>query len=66
MSDKVPLRITVSEDFRDRLKGYAARTGSTVGDVLEDLASEPLRGLELQLIKEKQITGTSKKKRSEA
>jgi hypothetical protein len=52
MSDKVPLRITISEDFRDRLKGYAARTGSTVGDVLETLASEALRDIELQLIKE--------------
>ncbi len=60
MSDKVPLRITISEDFRDRLKGYAARTGSTVGDVLETLASEALRDIELQQIKE-QTTDPGKK-----
>jgi hypothetical protein len=56
----VPLRITVSEDFRDRLKGYAARTGKTVGEVLETLASEPLRSLELQLIKQKETVKPDK------
>jgi hypothetical protein len=47
---RVPLRVEVSEDFKSRLKAQAGRSGATMGEILELLADEGLRGMELEAL----------------
>lgn len=49
--ESVPLRLLVSEAFKNRLKGQAARMGLTMGQLIEQLADEALRELELEALK---------------
>lgn len=44
------LRVEVSEVFRTRLKSQAVRVGKTMGELIEQLAEEPLRKLELEAL----------------
>lgn len=50
LSKGVPLRLLVSEEFKSRLKAQAGRMGVTMGEVIESIASEPLKKLELEAI----------------
>jgi hypothetical protein len=53
-SKGVPLRLLVSEEFKSRLKAQAGRMGKTMGELVELIAGEPLRKLELETIKKSQ------------
>jgi hypothetical protein len=59
----VPLRITVTPAFRDRIKAYAVRTGRKIGEIIEELAGEELKRLERELI-EDSLSQTEKKSQS--
>jgi stringent starvation protein B len=48
--DTVPLRVEVTAEFKARLKGYSARMGVPMGEVLEKLADEPLKELETEVL----------------
>ena len=48
--DTVPLRVVVTTEFRNRLKSHSARIGVSMGEVLEAIADEPLRQLELETL----------------
>lgn len=58
--ESVPLRLLVSEAFKNRLKGQAARMGLTMGQLIEQLADEALRELELEALKSVQKSAKSK------
>lgn len=49
-SKTVPLRLLVSDEFKSRLKAQAGRMGWTMGEVVESIANEPLKQLELESI----------------
>ena len=57
--DDVFLRVDVSPDFKARLKGYSARMGLTMGELLESLADEPLKQLEEELLAKTNTKKTS-------
>lgn len=63
-TDEVPLRITVTAEFRDRLKAYAVRTGRKIGEVLEELAAEELKRLERKLIEDADTSPSSKRRKT--
>jgi hypothetical protein len=48
--DTVALRVEVTAEFKARLKGYSARMGVSMGEVLERIADEPLKELETELL----------------
>lgn len=50
----VPLRLLVSEKFKSRLKAQAGRMGTTMGELVELIAAEPLWKLELESIQKSQ------------
>ncbi|MEG3879305.1 hypothetical protein QT972_18290 [Microcoleus sp. herbarium7] len=45
-----PLRLLVSEEFKSRLKAQAGRMGVTMGEIIEAVATKPLRELELKSV----------------
>lgn len=57
--DTVPLRVEVSTEFKARLKGYSARMGISMGEVLERIADEPLKNLEEEILKQSKKRGKS-------
>lgn len=46
----VQLRVDISDSLRTRLKTQAVRKGVTMGELLEQIADEPLRQLELEAL----------------
>ena len=46
----VPLRVEVTPEFKARLRGYSARMGLPMGEVLEKIADEPLQKLEREIL----------------
>lgn len=46
----VMLRVEIPENLRTRLKTQAVRKGVTMGELLEQIADEPLRRLELEAL----------------
>ena len=58
--DTVPLRIEVTPEFKARLRGYSARIGIPMGQLLEALADEPLRQRELEALEKTKAAGKKK------
>lgn len=46
----VMLRVEIPENLRTRLKTQAVRKGITMGELLQEIADEPLRQLELEAL----------------
>lgn len=57
--DTVALRVEVSSEFKARLKGYSARMGVSMGEVLEKIANDPLRDLEQEILEQSKKRGKS-------
>lgn len=58
--DTVALRVEVTPDFKARLKGYSARMGMSMGELLELLADEPLRRREVEALEKTKAAGKKK------
>lgn len=48
--DTVRLSVEVTSEFKNRLKSHSARIGVSMGEVLESIADEPLRQLEIEVL----------------
>jgi len=48
--DTTRLSVEVTSEFKNRLKSHSARIGVSMGEVLEAIADEPLRQLELETL----------------
>jgi hypothetical protein len=59
--DTVVLRVEVTPEFKARLKGYSARMGISMGELLELLTDEPLRQRELETLERTRAAGKVKK-----